>query len=210
MQPLTFVASIHHRKLMFKATTLETEVVVKLVKDKYGRYVHETLAEQGLAPKLLGVESVAGAPKAIVMEILQEPLPLPGGTGWKTLHKFAKRSESAQYANAVWRELETVLETLRRGNMVHGDLRSYNVMIRVDDQGMPVMVLPLDEDGRVSLKVVDFDWSGTSGQVRYPRHRNEDITWAGEAGAPIKVKHDRRQAAIMFRELFPGSEVVVG
>ena len=44
----------------------------------------------------------------------------------------------------------------------------------------------------VDLRVIDFDWAGEAGQVRYPAERNRDIWWPGEAGGPIEQDHDSR------------------
>jgi len=67
--------------------------------------------------------------------------------------------------------LDSIIEKLESKNYVHGDLRSNNIVIRTD-------VI----EKSVDLKVIDFDWAGEAGQVRYPEERNRDIWWPGEAG----------------------------
>ncbi|KIO28452.1 hypothetical protein M407DRAFT_242998 [Tulasnella calospora MUT 4182] len=77
---------------------------------------------------------------------------------------------------------------MEEANVVHGDLRPNNVMLEVGSDTTPVCS---GEEQGVNLRVVDFDWAGEADKVCYPLQRNEDITWPGDAGTPIKVGHDR-------------------
>lgn len=54
-------------------------------------------------------------------------------------------------------------------DVVHGDLRSNNIMVEVSDsQGT------LPEEPK--LKLIDFDWGGTvAEEVRYPLLRNPEL-----------------------------------
>jgi hypothetical protein len=54
------------------------------------------------------------------------------------------------------------------------------------------MVREIEGQPGLDMKLVDFDWAGTSGKVNYPFRRNENIPWPAEAGEPIVIGHDRQ------------------
>ena len=84
-----------------------------------------------------------------------------------------------------------MLDVLETAQFVHGDLRTNNIMIRVDKQGLP---LSSSNEEHSNIRVVDFDWAGKAHEVRYPDTRNnniEDVKWPGDAGTPIEAGHDR-------------------
>jgi hypothetical protein len=81
---------------MFLATaTVENkteECLVKLVYGRYGTEVHTMLAENLLAPRLVGTLAIPGAPIAIAMEHLQRlPLARRGGLHYFLLAKTSNR-----------------------------------------------------------------------------------------------------------------------
>ncbi|KAG2125665.1 hypothetical protein DEU56DRAFT_715527, partial [Suillus clintonianus] len=50
--------------------------------------------------------------------------------------------------------LATGLQSLHQEGYVHGDIRDMNVMVK--------------RDRSTGFKLVDFDWSGKIGEIRYP------------------------------------------
>ena len=73
-------------------------------------------------------------------------------------------------------DLSRAVTALHNNNLVHADLREQNILVSVD---------------RAFL--VDFDWSGTEGQQRYPPFMNHvGVQWASDAGdlLPLKKSHD--------------------
>ena len=148
------------------------QVLVKLVPCFYSRDVHEYMAKNKLAPKLYGYAEVDGAPTAYVMEYFDPP-------AWQTLYQFFKSDTTAVDPTQLQEAVESILKTLDSKDYVHGDLRTNNIMIRMD-------VI----EKCVDIKVIDFDWAGKAGEVCYPAERNTDIQWPGEAGAPILKEHD--------------------
>lgn len=73
-------------------------------------------------------------------------------------------------------DLTRAVSALHESDFVHGDLREQNILVR---------------DDRVFI--LDFDWSGTVGQLTYPPFMNHvDVTWADDAGylMPLKKSHD--------------------
>ncbi|KZT03562.1 uncharacterized protein LAESUDRAFT_337341 [Laetiporus sulphureus 93-53] len=181
--------SFEHHKHSFFAATLslpersKIQVLVKLVNEPYGEDVHRLLASHDLAPTLYGCARREGAPTAYVMEHLSP--------SWVTLFKFSHHEIAGSLGEAVRRSLDHLLKLLEDNSVVHGDLRSNNIMLQVDDQGKPVVLL----NGSAKINVIDYDWSGTAGRARYPALRNptiKDITWPGEPGGIIESEHDRK------------------
>jgi tRNA A-37 threonylcarbamoyl transferase component Bud32 len=75
-------------------------------------------------------------------------------------------------------EIRDRLITLHQANFVHGDVRDTNVMVRKNGPG---------------IQLVDFDWAGEIGKVRYPANVNRtDIVRPEGAldGRFILAEHD--------------------
>jgi hypothetical protein len=93
-----------------------------------------------------------------------------------------------------------IIQKLDQANLVHGDLRLNNLMVHVNEDQKILLV-----DGKASIKVIDFDWSGKSGQVAYP-WRNAKIAWPAEIGEAIFPHHDRTLVERWWKETFPNQE----
>ena len=80
------------------------------------------------------------------------------------------------------------LAYLHQENYVHGDVRDTNIMVK--------------KDGVQGFKLVDFDWSGRIGQVRYPMnvYRGQRLWRPLDAmdGQLIKAEHDIKMLKAMF------------
>ncbi|KAF4588882.1 hypothetical protein EYR40_010437 [Pleurotus pulmonarius] len=159
-------------------------VFVKLVdRQPYGAEVHSYLATMGYAPQLHGHKILHGAPTAYVMEYL--------GHQWVSLFDLSQREDfSVKIPSSAMDRIKvavsTVLQALESGQLVHGDFRPNNIMVKLDDDGR------LEDVDGVRLKIVDFDWAGKVGAVKYPLSRNEDISWPGPRGAHIQQSDDKR------------------
>jgi hypothetical protein len=174
------------------------ECLVKLVYGLYGTKVHAMLAKNNLAPRLVGTLTIPGAPTAIAMEYLQPPS--PGKGGWVTLFSLGKTIESdVQRSLAV--AVYEIVEKLKQAKLVHGDLRRNNLMLHVNANGKILVV-----DGKVCIKVIDFDWSGDSGQVTYPKWRNDKIPWPAQVGEAIVTHHDYTLVQQWWADTFPNQE----
>ncbi|OBZ78427.1 hypothetical protein A0H81_02391 [Grifola frondosa] len=127
-------------------------------------------------------------PTAYIMEYL--------GSDWMSLFEFERKADistsqdTATLKNAIWTALEKILTFMAEEDIVHGDLRSNNIMLQVNEETKPVL---LEAGARANLKVIDFDWAEKAGQVFYPTRRNEDIKiWPACSGSSIDVGHDRQ------------------
>lgn len=163
--------------LLFLATRSDSlqQVLVKLVTEhdqQYGVDVHCKLADAGHAPVLFGVVKVEGAHTAYVMEYLCSE------DGWITLDEYANNNYQ-DIISRIEAPVDRILKTMESEEVVHGDLRPNNIMVR-------------EVEGKLEMKLVDFDWAGASGKVRYPFHRNENILWPAGAGESIVTGHDRQ------------------
>ncbi|RXW12319.1 hypothetical protein EST38_g13535 [Candolleomyces aberdarensis] len=151
----------------------KVDVIIKLVNGHYGVDVHRALAKVGLAPLLLGISSLEGVPHAYVIEYLCP-------SEWVMLSEL-ENLLLLGHKQAIYNALESIIDVLQKGKYVHGDLRESNIMINQ---------ARLKQEGRVSIKLIDFDWSGTAGEVFYPVLLNPEITWPGIAGGPISLEDD--------------------
>jgi len=125
----------------------------------YGREVHEYCAKNGFAPKLLAYEELAASWSFVLME------------------HVVLESISGMDSNEKRQQLDNILQSLRIGNFVHGDLRQNNVFWNRDQN-------------RVIL--IDFDWSGINGEKRYPCNMNPEVQWPDGAstGELLSFDHD--------------------
>jgi hypothetical protein len=62
--------------------------------------------------------------------------------------------------------------------MVHGDFRMANIMLKEGEEDKAVLI--------------DFDWAGEAGKVKYPVSRSVGFGYPGEPGGFIGVGDDRQ------------------
>lgn len=173
-QRLPLVTRGPNGHLLFLASSngLPQQLLVKLVAgDRYGVDAHRKLAEAGFSPVLFDVVKVKGAPAAYIMEYI------PSSDGWDTLYDYAKKHQDV--TSHIQSPLKQITDFMEKENIVHGDLRPNNILVR---QAVSSQAL--------ELKVVDFDWAGVAGEARYPWRRNEGISWPAGPGEPILPGHD--------------------
>ena len=151
------------RKMLFVAQVGSDENFRVLVKftDRYNEHAHNLAANADLAPKLHCVKQVAGL-QMVVMELLENY------RHWGVA--VEKESE------LVRKQLHQFLDVFAQANLVHGDLRPPNILLK---------------DSK--LKVVDFDWTGTHGVDKYPIVVNPKETWAKgvQAACTMFKEHDQ-------------------
>ncbi|KAF8833241.1 hypothetical protein BDN67DRAFT_792596, partial [Paxillus ammoniavirescens] len=161
----------HDDKLVFFGTLLEdTEVAIciKFVR-RYSREAHSLCASLGFAPKLRGFEQVPGGWFMVVMDKL---------VGYKLLADLCDSPDSHP-PESVFEAISDQLKHLHLGGFVHGDIRDTNIMLKEDDQKQ--------------FMIIDFDWAGKIGKVRYPPYVNGTNIWRPEGahdGELIQAGHD--------------------
>ena len=126
---------------------------MKLAFRPYGYEVHNLLHAEGFAPKLHGSSKKPEInTDAIVMEYL--PPPTDDQPGWQTLHDVFMESPQlvVQGREAIRERLLAIVALLKRSYMVHGDLRSNNIMIKVTAKGS-ALVQP------ITVNAIDMEWA---------------------------------------------------
>jgi hypothetical protein len=121
-----------------------TQVTIKFARH-YGAQAHRLLAEAELAPHLYHADEDSSKHywRMIVMDHIPDALRLDQFHG--------TRSDGQRVATCIQR----AVDLLHRHELVFGDLRLANVLIRSQNQPLRAYL-------------VDFDWSGKAGEARYP------------------------------------------
>ena len=166
-------------KLIFHATT--TRGVARFVKftRRYSKEAHDACAGAGVAPKLHGL------------------LPLPAGWYMVVMDYFSPETHSVLQASdssdaSLVAGIRAIVRVMHDLGYVHGDIRHVNKMKCLQKTG---------EWGVGSLFLIDFDWAGLDGKVRYPRNlNNKSVIRPADAedGALIKRAHDKFMINHMF------------
>jgi RIO1 family len=97
---------------------------------------------------------------------------------------------------AKTKQLRAIQDVLAKNGFVHGDLRPPNILV----------------DQYCKVYVVDFDWAGKAGAVRYPVYLNPDGNWHPEAklGECIQQHHDEFLVDVLLGEKKRKSDHVAG
>jgi hypothetical protein len=162
---LTFVRSLTRR--VYSASMNLQAVIVKFA-ESYCLELHELLAKNEMAPKILKTFQVKPYWTVLVMERLKY---------------FAEADDSdvlLEYSAEVSESVSKILCLMRQN--VHGDFRSSNVLCELDYlQKFTWRVL-----------VIDFEWAGKQGEATYPVEMNPEVDWPEgcEAFAPLEFAHD--------------------
>ncbi|KAI9463181.1 hypothetical protein HD554DRAFT_2195728 [Boletus coccyginus] len=142
------------------------QICVKFTR-RYSKDAHLHCAKSGHAPTLRGFEKLPGGWYMVVMDRL---------VGYDLL---ADLSETDRLPRSVFDAIREHLDTLHARQLVHGDIRDTNLLVKHDD--------------RTKFMIIDFDWAGQVGIVQYPPYVNHsDIERPDDArdGLPIKADHD--------------------
>jgi len=158
--------------LLFTAVYDESqEVFVKIIYGSYGEEVHMILADEKMAPELLGISRIERGPTMIVMEMLDNSC--------ETHHVFTQKN-ARRTAEGV---KPAILERLE-------DIRGEGACSR----RLSFMVKPGEETLAV---LIDFDWVDKAGEACYPLNRNEEgIRWSGPVCSIIGLSHDRGMLSV--------------
>ncbi|KAI0252353.1 hypothetical protein BJV78DRAFT_1281708 [Lactifluus subvellereus] len=141
-------------------------LIVKFAR-RYSAEAHKLLARLGHAPRLHAVTTLPGSWVMVVMNFSLYP----------SLDDLTVLL-SDRSRQKVLSKVTDIVQALHKNHLVHGDIRSTNLL--VDDQ-----TLARDED--LVIHLLDFDWAGRIGEVKYPMGVNTETMTrpAGVAGAII-------------------------
>ena len=161
---------------VWKGKMNDREVVVKFTL-MYNSSVHKLLHQNGMAPEIFAEDELCGGWKVIVMEYIVG----------QSLHECCNILTHTQKQD-IKDKLKNALQIMKTANFVHGDLRLPNIMI---------------ESTTTSPFIIDFDWAGISGDVKYPINLNPSVRWPDDArsGLPIRTTHDLYMIEQLFEEL---------
>jgi serine/threonine protein kinase len=133
---------------------------------------HVRCSSLGFAPTLKGFERIPGGWYIVVMDFIEDEY-----------HNLETSPDKASFES----EVRVSVESLHEAGFVHGDIRSANIMVK--------------KDGSPGIMILDFDWAGLAGQVKYPMGVN-DIDIRRPNGAQdnefIMVEHDIEMLNYMF------------
>ena len=152
----TYEGELEKRTFLFKGrTNLGQSICIKFV-HRYGEDVHKWCAEHGFAPKLIGSEVLPGGWIMVIMELLDE--------SWILLADTPDRGKLKP-------AIHEAIVRLHQKDMVHGDIRSTNIMVNVEKD---------------MFMLVDYDWAGVMDKVKYPEFINTDPALR----RPLDVRYD--------------------
>lgn len=163
--------------ITYLAETIEDnpkDIVVKFV-TSYGVDAHRKMASTGFAPQLLYYGRIDMTPdtpsygdlRMVVMEYVY---------GLTLEDALKQRKIPPRFKD----DLREAFEQLHSAGYVFGDLRQPNVIVTPE------------EKGKSTAQLVDFDWAGKEGEVKYPVSISGSIKWPeGVQGLDyIKKEHD--------------------
>lgn len=182
---VTFLASTEHPN-----DPEMRHIVVKFV-DRYGYEGHQLLADLGLAPQLLYCGLLNGQVDARDSESARGASTFIGGlyTGpWRMVVMEFVDGATMSVQRELWppdvyQKIKDALGVLHSHGFAFGDLRPPNVMLK--------------KDGNIML--IDFDWCGKEGVVRYPRALASTVKVGGaEDFDLVTMKHDEKMLDAYF------------
>ena len=100
-----------------------------------------------------------------------------------TAHAAFYSEEKGALPDGVHGVVQRAVKLMHDNDMVHGDIRLGNILIAKAGEG---------DDIGTRVKIVDFDWAGKAGEVRYPLRLSQVINWPEGvmSYAPITKAHD--------------------
>ena len=129
-------------RLLFQGWTEGEPVVVKFMRS-YSKDLHEHCAALALGPLVLGFEKLPGDWLMVVMEYMADYKP------------FFTLEDRASISTQLRQMVTELVASFHAQNLVHGDIRDNNLLVRF-------------KGGKLEMKLIDFDWGGREGEVRYP------------------------------------------
>lgn len=172
----------NENRFLFHAEAGGEVVLVKFTR-RYSTALHSYCAMSGHAPRLLGYGTVPGGWNVVVMEDVKPEL------------------DYAEYAPQYWAKWNEDLTGLVAGfheeNLVHGDLRTTNIIVPANDPE--------------NIMLVDFDWGGEAGKASFPTWSINEELFVGDRleSLVITKEHDVRVLNAALEYLRPEPPAMV-
>jgi len=165
VQHFKYISQPFDEYLIFFATLSNQRPICIKFARRYSKAAHGISASLGHAPALHGFEKIPGGWLMIVMDKLpNEYTTLSGST----------------LSSPLINEIRKHIGLLHQRGYVHGDIRNSNIMVPRSD--------------RMKFMLIDFEWAGKNGEVRYPMNVNKGpMLWRPDGavdGALILPEHD--------------------
>ena len=136
-------------------------IVTKFAR-RYGKDVHNLIAELGFTPPLIQVKRLPGKWVQVEME------------KWNNLQELRNAADKEE----AKRQLRKIIDCLKENGYVHGDLRYANLFIRTSPESKTEKVV-----------LLDFDWAGKNNEDTYPLNMNHSIVWPEGVNCGAKLMH---------------------
>ncbi|KAF8325651.1 uncharacterized protein EI90DRAFT_2931653, partial [Cantharellus anzutake] len=166
-----YLSWLDHKRLLFSGTAGDKKIFIKFT-HRYSKDAHLKCVALKCAPALEGFQDIPGGWHMVVMGLIGDDY-----------HELRCSDMKASFKS----EIERKVTDLHQNEFVHGDIRTTNIMVR--------------KDGKPGILLVNFDWAGKIGEVRYPMNVN-DVEIKRPEGASddqlIKAEHDIAMIGYMF------------
>jgi serine/threonine protein kinase len=165
-----YMCPLDNDKLVFRGKADDDDICIKFV-CQYSKDAHLKCSSSGFAPALRGFQLIPGGWYMVIMDYI--------GDTYEELYDSPIKTSFVT-------EVRDKVESLHQAGYVHGDLRTTNVMVK--------------KNGGPGIMLIDFDWAGVIGDVRYPMNVNrEGVTRPAGAydGELIMADHDIEMVDIM-------------
>ena len=163
-------------KCVFRARLRDGNAVVVKFTRTYGIAAHQRASALGIAPRLISSEWIYGWCMVVMDDI---------SDSHETLH--AARNRIIHDAIPLLRQkVKDMLGKLHQEAIVHGDIRSVNIMVRKPEAGSHIQ----------EHLIVDWDWAGMEDTATYPANLNPDVQRPPgvQVGGVITRAHDLAMA----------------
>ena len=156
-----------NKTLMYHAKQEDGKEITMKYVWKYSVKLHQFCTSKGHAPTLLGYDELPGNWWLVVMKRMTDHID----------YSKVLPCDRHLYVPGLIPRLKKLVESFHRVGLVHGDIRDTNLLVNVD---------------KVGFMLIDFDWGGEVGTVRYPIGVNKKVGRPDDVHdiGDIKPEHD--------------------
>jgi serine/threonine protein kinase len=168
-----YVSPLYNDKLIFHGKTDGEDICIKFAR-QYSKDAHLKCSTLGFAPALRGYQFIPGGWIMVVMDSIDD--------------SYQELDDMPQSVKATFdAEVREKLVSLHQAGYVHGDVRATNILAK--------------KNGARGIMLIDFDWAGVIGDVRYPMNVNRDGIDRPDGaydGELIAAEHDMNMVDNIF------------